>query len=678
MADDFYAAHLALNPSTGLPVPGAVGQVYALTDTGFLSPLPITDLAGIPMGSLTSGMTGVFPPFLCPGYQRVMVKSGSFVTPMTSDVGSRGSTGAPGVASVVVVTGLEARPAAAVVIWIGGTNRPAGMVDGDLWFQAGPTVPTAPSIQTATLNTLTAGSPFSQQLTASGTTPMTWAVTAGTLPAGVSLSAVGVLTGTPTTAGSYAFTVTAANSQGTDSRGYTGTVTSSVVAPTITTTTLAALSQGAPFSQQLAATGTAPITYTVSAGTLPAGLTLSSSGLLSGTPTGAGTYAFTVQGTNGAGSDTQAYTGTVSGSAVAPVITTTSLNTLSVGSAFSQTLAATGSNPKTWSVSAGTLPAGMTLNPSTGVLSGTPTTAGAYSFTVQATNSGGSDTQPYTGTVAASVVPPTITTTVLDTIQATVPFSQTIARTGSTPMTFGVTAGSLPAGLGLNTSTGTISGTPTTAGAYSFTITATNTAGSDPQAYSGTVTAAPAPAQMSIFGASTPGTSSTVHVDGGGALRVGARFYATKAISVVGLRVWNPPGANSAFLEADVTAYAYPGDWAGSAVMGVISGSPAQTKTHTPTRVAGQWTDVLFDAPVTLAAITSGTAGSDYVTLAVSFAGGDHYVVVAGVPTGAAQPSAADGAVYLAEGNFWRGAHNAGGDPEVNTFYGIDMIFEVV
>jgi hypothetical protein len=55
----------------------------------------------------------------------------------------------------------------------------------------------------------------------------------------------------------------------------------------------------------------------------------------------------------------------------------------------------------TWGVSAGTIPAGLTINSSTGAISGTPTTAGAYSFTVQATNSFGSDTQAYTGTVAA-------------------------------------------------------------------------------------------------------------------------------------------------------------------------------------------------------------------------------------------------------------------------------------
>lgn len=86
------------------------------------------------------------------------------------------------------------------------------------------------------------------------------------------------------------------------------------VAPVITTTALTTTTQTVPFSQQLAATGTAPITYAVTAGALPAGLTLSSSGLLSGTPSAIGPYNFTVTATGPGGSDTQLFTGTVAAS----------------------------------------------------------------------------------------------------------------------------------------------------------------------------------------------------------------------------------------------------------------------------------------------------------------------------------------------------------------------------
>lgn len=84
----------------------------------------------------------------------------------------------------------------------------------------------------------------------------------------------------------------------------------------------------------------------------------------------------------------------------APVITTTSLETLTEDVAFSEQLVATVLGSATWAVSAGTIPVGLTLS-TTGLLSGTPTTAGAYDFTVSATNLGGTDTQQYTGTVAA-------------------------------------------------------------------------------------------------------------------------------------------------------------------------------------------------------------------------------------------------------------------------------------
>lgn len=81
--------------------------------------------------------------------------------------------------------------------------------------------------------------------------------------------------------------------------------------------------------------------------------------------------------------------------AVAPTVTTTTLNALQVGVAFSQQLVATGDEPITWT---GTVPDGLTLS-SAGLLSGTPTTAYAYSSIVTATNDGGSDVQWYSGEV---------------------------------------------------------------------------------------------------------------------------------------------------------------------------------------------------------------------------------------------------------------------------------------
>jgi hypothetical protein len=87
----------------------------------------------------------------------------------------------------------------------------------------------------------------------------------------------------------------------------------------------------------------------------------------------------------------------------APTITTASLDALTQGAAFSQTLAATGDATISWSVQAGALPAGLNLNATTGVISGTPSAAGAYDVTVRATNTAGTNDKKFTGTVNAPV-----------------------------------------------------------------------------------------------------------------------------------------------------------------------------------------------------------------------------------------------------------------------------------
>jgi len=159
------------------------------------------------------------------------------------------------------------------------------------------------------------------------------------------------------------------------------------VAPTIITDSLPDGTVGIAYSQTLAATGSAPITWSMADGSdpLPGGLTLSGEGVISGTPTTAGTFNFTVKATNAAGSDTQAFSITITAASVAPSITTDNLSDGTVGIAYSQSLAATGSASITWSLDSGDLPGGLTLS-SSGVISGTPTTAGTFNFNVKAAN----------------------------------------------------------------------------------------------------------------------------------------------------------------------------------------------------------------------------------------------------------------------------------------------------
>ena len=179
--------------------------------------------------------------------------------------------------------------------------------------------------------------------------------------------------------------------------------------------------------------------------------------------------------------------------ATAPVITTASLPNGTVGTAYTQTLAATGAAPIAWSISAGSLPAGLNLNTTTGAITGTPTAAGTSTFTVKATNSLDSNTKQLSITVAASDVP-AITTASLPNGTVGTAYSQTLAATGATPITWSISAGSLPAGLSLNTTTGVLSGTPTAAGTSTFTVKAANSLGSDTKQLSLTVVTAAPPA----------------------------------------------------------------------------------------------------------------------------------------------------------------------------------------
>jgi hypothetical protein len=325
--------------------------------------------------------------------------------------------------------------------------------------------------------------------------------------------------------------------------------TTGATAPSIVTTTLNTITQSVAFSQTLAVNGTTPILFSVASGTLPAGLTLNTNtGNISGTPSAAGTYAFSVTAQNAQGSSTQSYSGNVTAAALAPTITSTAMNTITQGTAFSQTLNATGTQPISWTVSGGLLPAGLTLGSSNGTISGTATGTGAYSFTITATNTAGSNSKGFTGTIGSTGTAPNIVTTTLGAMQAGVSYTQAITATGSTPMTWGISTGTIPAGLSINSSTGTVSGTPSAAGAYSFTVQSTNAFGSDTQAYTGTVAAATSSNIYSIFGSTTwPLTSYTDGVVGGWQVHQYYQFTGNTALPVgskiVGARLYVPPGS---------------------------------------------------------------------------------------------------------------------------------------
>src|SRR5450756_1286431 len=329
-------------------------------------------------------------------------------------------------------------------------------------------------ITTLTLPSGTVGVSYSQALaTTGGTAPYSWSVSGGALPAGLALNGAGTISGTPSNNGTSSFTAKVQDgARDTDTQPLQITVNSN---PVIITAALPNGTVGSPYSTTLAVSGAvAPVTWGISQGTLPQGLSLAAStGVISGTPSTPGTAAFTVRlADSGGGSATAALSLTINPPALG--ITTSSLPAGIVGVAYSQALGASGGSPPyTWSVASGSLPAGLSLAAG-GTISGTPGTAGSSSFTVRVTDSASASA---TAALSLAINPRLgITTSSLPAGTVGVAYSQLLgASGGSPPYSWSVASGSLPAGLSLAAG-GTISGTPGTAGSSSFTVRVTDSA----------------------------------------------------------------------------------------------------------------------------------------------------------------------------------------------------------
>ena len=325
------------------------------------------------------------------------------------------------------------------------------------------------SITTSSLPDGTFGAFYLQSLKGTGgTAPYSWSLISGSLPPGVGLTSLGVLSGTPAVAGVFAFTFRAFDA---GNPSQSATVDLSIkIAPLITTSSLPNGATGTTYSQTLAASaGVTAYTWSVSSGSLPTGLSLSSSGVISGNPSAAGTFDFTV---------------TLTDSSVPPLtaskalsitiqsgltITTDSSLPLAVVSAFYlQNLAATGPASLTWSVISGIVPPGLTLTAG-GSLAGTPAVAGTFNFTVQVT--GGTPIQ--TATKAFRVVVNTALSVVtLPTLPGATPgayYSVVLSAIGGVAPYVWTNSGTLPPGLSLS-SDGVISGTPGGSGSFQFSV----------------------------------------------------------------------------------------------------------------------------------------------------------------------------------------------------------------
>ena len=256
----------------------------------------------------------------------------------------------------------------------------------------------------------TAGSPYALDIKLKEPWPgcTRFAVTSGVFPPGLSVSDDGNIRGTPTAAGSYTFYLTVSwasdggcVSQSPSDRKFTinvnpGTAPPPAVTLSISTASLPDANINQPYtSPGLTATGATVTSWTLAGGTLPAGLTLGSNGVITGTPTQSGTFAFTAQANaTGASATKQLSVFVIAPLAIQTLVGKTPPETGLTAKRLVDAPLATGVTavggraPYTFSTE-GTMPPGLTLDPATGKITGAGTTAGRYAFTVTATDSAG-------------------------------------------------------------------------------------------------------------------------------------------------------------------------------------------------------------------------------------------------------------------------------------------------
>ncbi|WP_164012184.1 putative Ig domain-containing protein [Pyxidicoccus trucidator] len=308
---------------------------------------------------------------------------------------------------------------------------------------------------------------------AGGQPPYTWALTEGSVPAGLRLLDSGALDGTSSTVGTTAFTVRVTDAElDTDTREVSLTT---YAPPSLAAVSAQSVYAGAnvvlPFSPS---GGKAPLRFTAS-GQLPPGLTLAEEGLLHGSPTQAGLFAFDVIARDANGrSVARSVSFTVH---APPSITTTSLPDGDPGLPYSTRLSVSGGrSPLTWSLASGTPPSGLLLA-SDGTLSGTPSAIGAASFTVRVTDGGGrTDSRLLSLTIYG---PPTVTTTSLPDAYVGLSYVGSLTATGGrAPHSWSIDSGTLPPGLALVSGGNTLAGTPgASAASSSFTVRVTDSGG---------------------------------------------------------------------------------------------------------------------------------------------------------------------------------------------------------
>jgi YD repeat-containing protein len=372
---------------------------------------------------------------------------------------------------------------------VGVTSAIAATTDGQTvnFTETSGTSSQPPQITSAATVTTAVNAAFGYAITASNV-PTNFSATG--LPSGLAINTTtGIISGTPSTTGIFSVHLSATNSSGTSTGVLVISIESSSTAPEINSPAAAIATVDSSLNYQITASHN-PTFF--GATNLPTGISIDPmTGIISGTATTTGTYTINLSAGNGAGTGTAVLSLAVNAAgnqndvAGVPVITSNLAATVTPGP-WTYSITAT-QNPTSYG--AVDLPDGLSLNPSTGIISGTPVNGGNYSVLVSANNATGTTTAVLKLTMA---LPPAVTNSPMANATVGTSFYYLVQGTNA-PTSYAIS--SLPPGLTFNSSTGVISGTPTTPGVFSTQVTASNASGqSGPLTLTLTVSPAAAPA----------------------------------------------------------------------------------------------------------------------------------------------------------------------------------------
>ncbi|HWE50080.1 MAG TPA: putative Ig domain-containing protein [Bryobacteraceae bacterium] len=603
--------------------PLALNQ-YSVLVAGDFNGDGIADIAGLDSAGTLHVLPGAPAPVLCPATASSILTSSMFTLTCTVSVNagpytwsiSNGSL-PPGLTINTSTGAITGTPAAAgtytFVVQVADSSSPPRTVTQSITLKT-----VTPLVLAASpLAAGTAGTAYAATLAAGGVTPYTCSVSAGVLPARITLNpATCTLSGTPSAANAYTFTITAADAgtpAQTASRAYTLTIASATVVSSgsppppppsplsITTTAIPAGVTGVPFAAFSMTAKGGSGSYSWSSDSLPDGFSISSEGKISGTPLAAGVFpevVINVLGLGGFGVVSATYTMTVTAK---PAITSSStLAEIALGSAVSVTFRGSGGQPPyTWS--AATLPSGLAIDASTGALTGTPVQAGNFTFSIQLNDSNKVSAAPLSVTLAVLGI---TTSSPIPNASPSKAYSQSFSAAGGTgPYKFSATG--LPAGLTLSDA-GALSGLARTAGSYSVKVTvkdANNFAASSAFA-------------IVVGAAAALGVSKGPLPNGMIATPYSATLTATGGTPPY---TWTVPGGG---LPDGLTV----------TPSGTISGTPSKTKTFSFTATVTDTSAATSSATVSITitatplqlntSLPNGIEGSDYPVQILSASGG--------------------------------------------------------